>query len=545
MLRFLLAAACAALAAAAAAVPGTAEDSAPSSVSADDAAAQKVFDAYMTRHEPVYKWRDTGHRVTKLLFGGQATILNVTSLTWLDEERAVGPTGAVWTHQVAVVVPKKLTTTNVSMAVLNGGCNEDHYHNGTGPAPPDATDEYLALADALAYNTGAIAIVVYQLPNCRIVYPSDPQQTPREEDAMIAWAWYEYIQDPKHDPEWLPRLPMAKAGFQCMRAVQEWTAQEKLADIKGWIVAGASKRGWTTWMVGAADCPTCVNIVGIAPLVPIVPDLVNEIHRQWMSYGGFTWAFTDYLAVNFTQLLDGPQFASALQIIDPMYYYERLARLPKVIVLSSDDEFMQFDWSDIWYDDLLGEKHLLIPPNSEHSLATGIPEIIECMTAFFSSVAHGQTAAERPSFDYAYDNTTGALSVSFPPGVEHGKVVLRHAQSMSTTRRDFRWVRLANNETGKCSLPGVKIPPLSEGGGNCVQPIIWLGKTLQPDAKGVYSATPPEPKPGHWTGYYIEVFFPSGTAVKSEFQFTTPGYAWPNTLPFKDCTGSECIGRKV
>ena len=126
-------------------------------------------------------------------------------------------------------------------------------------------------------------------------------------------------------------------------------------------------------MVGAATCESCVNIVGIAPLVPIVPNLVQEVHRQWQSYGGFTFAFTDYIAVNFTQLLDGPKFAKALQIVDPMYYGDRLKRLPKVVVLSSDDEFMQFDWSDIWYDELTGEKHLLIAPNSEHSLASGIP----------------------------------------------------------------------------------------------------------------------------------------------------------------------------
>ena len=94
------------------------------------------LDEYVSKPEPVYSWRDTGHRVTGLLFGGTATILNVTSLTWLDTSKAIGPNGALWTHQVAVVVPKKLTTLNVSMSVLNGGCNADHYHNGTGPAPP-------------------------------------------------------------------------------------------------------------------------------------------------------------------------------------------------------------------------------------------------------------------------------------------------------------------------------------------------------------------------------------------------------------------------
>lgn len=339
---------------------------------------------------------------------------------------------------------------------------------------------------------------------------------------------------------------MAKAGFQCMKAVEQYLVQQKIANPKGWLVSGASKRGWTSWMVGAATPFAGLPLViGIAPLVPIVPDLVAEVHRQWMSYGGFTFAFADYAAVNFTQAIDSPVFAEALKIIDPLYYGERLGQVPKVVVLSSDDEFMQFDWSDIWYSKLTGEKHLLIAPNSEHSLATGIPEILECLSAFYKSLALG--IQHRPTFEYAYEAANGAITVTIPTGMVHGKVVLRHATTFSTERRDFRWVRLASNATGLCNLPEIKIPPVSEGGGNCLVPIIWEGTTLQPTVKGgnVYVGIPPEPKKGHWKGYYIEIYYPSNAGIKSEFQFTTPGYAWPNTLPFKDCKGNGCIGRLV
>ena len=458
----------------------------------------RPLDAYVSKPEAVYKWRDTGHVISGLIFGGEAHILNVTSLEWMDTTRAAGPNGAVWTHQVAVVVPKKITITNISMAVMTGGCNRDA-GNGTGPKPPGKGDEYLNVADALAAATGGVCIIIYQIPNCPVIYPSDPSHAARDEDSLIAWAWKEFIDDPKHDPEWLPRLPMAKAGFQCMRATQDFLKQKGIADVKGWIVSGASKRGWTSWMVGAATCAgdQCVEVVGIAPLVPIVPSLVKEVHRQWMSYGGFTWAFTDYIAANLTQKIDSPVFQQALEIIDPMYYGERLARIPKVVVLSSDDEFMQMDWSNIWYDDLTGEKHLLIAPNSEHSLATGIPEVVECMSTVFCSIAAGRDT--RPNFEYSVDNSTGAISVTIPAGVPHGKVVLRHVQTMSTERRDFRWIRLADDDTRNCTLPGIKIPPVAEGGGNCVQPMVWLGKTLSPDASSgdgptTYTATPPEPK---------------------------------------------------
>ena len=54
---------------------------------------------------------------------------------------------------------------------------------------------------------------------------------------------------------------------------------------------------------------------------------------------------------------------------------------------------------------------------------------------------------------------------------------------------------------------------------------------------GAYTAVPPEPqKAGHWTGYYIEIKF------DDKYQFSTPGFTWPDTLPFPDCTGKECSG---
>ncbi len=101
--------------------------------------------------------------------------------------------------------------------------------------------------------------MVYQLPNCPIVFPSDPAQQKRTEDAVIAWGWKQYLASPRGaaDPAWLARLPMTKAAMSAMRAAEDFLARRNLADVAlgGWFVAGASKRGWTTWTVGAVRCP--------------------------------------------------------------------------------------------------------------------------------------------------------------------------------------------------------------------------------------------------------------------------------------------------
>ena len=90
-----------------------------------------------------------------------------------------------------------------------------------------------------------------QIPNCHYIFPSDPERKRREEDALIGWAWRQYLDGNASRPEWLPRFPMVKAGMACMRAAGQYAAHSGLGAVDGWLVSGASKRGWTSWMVSA------------------------------------------------------------------------------------------------------------------------------------------------------------------------------------------------------------------------------------------------------------------------------------------------------
>ncbi len=138
-----------------------------------------------------------------------------------------------------------------------------------------------------------------------------------------------------------------------------------------------------TWGLGGATCESCVKIVGLIPLEPILPELGKCLHRQWKSYGGFTFAFKDYTEVNLTTWIDTPQFVAIItNLSDVMPYYDRLARLPKYIFVTSDDEFMQMDWTELWYNEIKGETHLLVVPNEEHAMVTGLPEVISAASCF-------------------------------------------------------------------------------------------------------------------------------------------------------------------
>lgn len=73
-------------------------------------------------------------------------------------------------------------------------------------------------------------------------------------------------------------------------------------------------------------------------------------------------------------------------------------------MLASNDEFMMMEWSQLYFDQLAGEKHLLITPNAEHELVTNLPGAMSAITTFIKSIASGHTGEQRPQFNYTYDD---------------------------------------------------------------------------------------------------------------------------------------------
>merc|ERR1719469_71098 len=142
-----------------------------------------------------------------------------------------------------------------------------------------------------------------------------------------------------------------------------------------------------------------------------------------------------------------------------------------------------FEWTSNWLERMKGETHLYIADNAEHSYATGIFGAIRDLANFCNSVFLG---GKRPEFSYGLDREQGLITVQIPEHQPHGRVVLRHAHTISRTGlRDFRFI------------------------GGAVQ-----GKD------GKFSCS-----------------FPSDTGLRQEYQMTTPGMVWPQKLPYEDCRG--------
>jgi len=99
----------------------------------------------------------------------------------------------------------------------------------------------------------------------------------------------------------------------------------------------------------------------------------------------------------------------------------------------------------------------LIVPNAEHSMITGIPKVLTAASTFARSIAAGHQIEDRPSFEYTHEN--GQITVTIPEdGPKPKSVMLRHAETMSGLRRDFRWIVLAGEDNKNCSLPWIPVP---------------------------------------------------------------------------------------
>ena len=131
------------------------------------------------------------------------------------------------------------------------------------------------------------------------------------------------------------------------------------------------------------------------------------MHRQWQSYNGFSWAFWEFLDVGCNEVFDEEMMIHVLSVADPFSYGSRLARLPKMPLHASGDQFMDFTWPNIWWDEYkqYGEGHLYIMPDTEHSCAEGLYGIISTMSVFGRSIVAG--LPERPNFNFTFNETNG------------------------------------------------------------------------------------------------------------------------------------------
>jgi len=503
-----------------------------------------ALDDYVNRPDEHYGWVDMG---PEWILSGRSLdgshswtsyTLNMTSLKWLNDEdfSPNSEVKSIWYHMLVVIVPSEIHWKNNATLWITG--------HGMGYKPTSNKDEDIALAASLAMGVGCITGVLFQIPNEDITFTSDPIQMSRGEDEIIAFTWDHYMKDTS-DPEWIVRFPMVKASMRAMDAVSEFVAQnhpELGCQLDYWAVSGASKRGWTTWLVGVVD-------PRVMAIVPIVLDAINFVeveHHQWRSYGGWTFALNDYYEMNIMTRLETPEMVMLQEQDDPFFYRDRLT-LPKLVVNAALDEFQQPDDTRYWWDEMPGPKRFIMTPNAEHSEATGILEIVPAIGTWLEYLLQKETV---PEFFWEINDETGEIVATLDNvGTVH-KASVWWAYSCGnnadgTLRRDFRVMSLDN--PCACGL-------VSDG--YCINlKSMWTQETLEEvivDGKRTYRTQLDAPGDGRYIAYFIDIKyekkeFPQKVSglpydKPGQLEFTTEVSVWPNTFPYEDCSGETCAG---
>jgi PhoPQ-activated pathogenicity-related protein len=285
------------------------------------------------------------------------------------------------------------------------------------------------------------------------------------------------------------RLPMTKSVVRAMDAITGFCGGSAGGgvEISRFVLAGASKRGWTAWTAAAVDRR-------VAAVVPAVIDLLNieaSFEHHYRAYGFWAPAIAAYQASGIMRWAGTAELASLLEIEDPFAYRHRLG-LPKFVINSAGDQYFLPDSSRFYFDALIGEKYLRYVPNTDHSLKGS--DARESMLAFYHAVGAGQP---RPKFSWSFA-PNGVIEVE--TAERPLAAVLWQATNLET--RDFRL------ET---------IGPA------------YRRSTLEPDGDGIFRARVSEPARG-WIAYFVELTFASGGPFP--FKFTTEIRVAPETLPF-------------
>lgn len=433
---------------------------------------QNVLDTYVARPDPSFAWK-----VEKTFTGPgyHGAIIDLTSQTWLT---AAETDRTVWKHWLRVVIPDNLNS-NKAFLYITGGANDR-------PAPAGPSDNWAKMA----VDTGSVTAELGQAPNQPMHFPDSPTVN-RTEDDIIAYLQARY--DETKSPEALVRLPMVKSGTAAMTAVQQFMASEAggKKTIDGFVVAGGSKRGWTTWLVGLED----KRVIGMIPIVINVLDVDATTKHHWEAMGYFSPALGDYVRHKLIpDGIGGPRMTKVNAIEDPLNYRGRpRMKIPKFIINAVGDEYFPPDNTKFSYHLLPAGKSLRMLPNSKHSTAG--TDIGDSMTAWYDSVIHG-----RPIPDYSWTvNGDGALVVK----TNTKPTEVRLWQGNNPAARDFRVDKLGDKA--------------------------FTSSVLQPAADGTYVGNIEKPAQG-FSAYFVEITYPGG---KYPLKVTTEVYVKPDVLPYR------------
>lgn len=360
---------------------------------------------YIARPEAEFGWKlngrtgtdPSGDRVYDLLFVSQ---------TWRESK---------WQHQLQIYWPKQAVPGSTMFLWVTGG---------------GARRDYVWLGMELARKIGAPVAFLYHVPNQPLL------EGDLREDDLIAETFVRYLKTA--DDTWPLLLPMVKSVVKAMDVLQLFGKQEWEKPINNFIVAGASKRGWTTWLTAAADR----RVKAIAPVVIDTLNMRAQMSRQLQAFGGYSSRLQPYTSRGLVPIPDTAESRQLLDLVDPWEYRDRL-HMPKLIINGTNDAYWATDALNLYWDGIPAEKWVRYVPNAGHNLrrqdrseARQLDDLIDSLAAF---ARHQISGTPMPKLTWKHERLDGKLRLTIIATPQPLAARLWVAQTSSTDFRSAKW----------------------------------------------------------------------------------------------------------
>ncbi|MVM28677.1 PhoPQ-activated pathogenicity-like protein PqaA type [Spirosoma sp. HMF4905] len=325
---------------------------------ADGITPATALDSYLHNGDQTFKWE-----VKDTYTYGDITAYEVllTSQKWREH---------IWKHQLTVMVPNEIKYDG-ALLFITGGSVKDGEPNWN-----KREDGFNRAISTLATKNKAIVAVLRQTPN-------QPLYDNLTEDALISYTLHQFKKD--GDYSWPLLFPMVKSAVRAMDAMQALAKEKVNKDINRFVVSGASKRGWTTWLTGASD----KRVAAIAPMVIDILNMPVNLDYQMKVWNKYSEQIDDYVKIGIPQSAHTKEGAAINEMIDP-YSYRKKLTMPKMLFMGTNDEYWTVDAVKHYIGQIPGENFIHYVPNVGHDLGDK-RQALEGLNAFF-----GNTLAKLP-----------------------------------------------------------------------------------------------------------------------------------------------------
>jgi PhoPQ-activated pathogenicity-related protein len=359
------------------------------------------LEEYVRRPEADFGW-SIKEKIEREQSGDRIYDLHFVSQTWQ---------GYRWAHQLQIYQPKNITPNATMFLWVTGG---------------SARPAHFTLGLELARKIKAPVAFLYHIPNQPLLEDS------LREDDLIAETFVRYLKT--QDESWPLLFPMVKSVVKAMDVLQAFGPQEWSQPIVKFIVSGASKRGWTTWLAAAVD----PRVGAIAPVVIDTLNMRAQMPRQLKAFGAYSSRLKPYTSRGLVPIPETPEGERLLSMVDPWAYRHRL-NLPKLIVNGTNDSYWATDALNLYWSDLPANKWVVYVPNAGHDLRRRdrpqpdqLNDLVEALAGFSRHQISGKAM---PTLTWKHENVNGSprLVIEAKPAPTGARLWVAH-----TPTQDFR-----------------------------------------------------------------------------------------------------------